>query len=113
MPVVGSISLHNTGAFVAKLQCRWIDPNGKEGTGDPGNGAIDTGQTGSIDPGEFGCPNGSTVWAYADVVWGDDKQGSASDGLIFEVGDPHVAEYHIHGTTHDDHMSFDGVEPPE
>jgi hypothetical protein len=113
MPAVGSLKLHNTGAFVAKLGAQWIDPNGHTGEFTEGVDDIDEGMSRSLDPGTVGCPRGSAVWAYGRVVAGDDRHGSSQDGLIYEPGDPHVGEYHIHGTVRDTHMHFEGVEPPE
>jgi hypothetical protein len=114
MPVVGQLKLHNTGAFVARLGARWITPGGEEDSIDPGGmGDVDAGQTGSLDPGEGGCEPGSRVWPWIDVVWGDNLEGSVNEGLIYQPGDPHAALYHSHGTTLDDHLGFDGIDPPE
>jgi hypothetical protein len=111
MPVVGELSLHNTGAFVAKLGAKWITPEDTEGSADMDG--IDEGQSGTFDPGSQGCPAGSQVWPWVDVVWGNNLEGSVNDGLIYEPGDQHTAEYHSHGTTLDDHLGFDGINPPE
>ncbi|MEA2844658.1 MAG: hypothetical protein QOJ69_2329 [Actinomycetota bacterium] len=112
MAVVGTIKLTNNGHFVARLGLRWIDPNGNAGSCPPdGQGDIDEGQSGSIDPGSVGCPESSQVWPWVDVVWGDDKSGSEADGLVFQSGIAYAAEYTISGTTLDDHLSFEGVAP--
>jgi hypothetical protein len=114
MPVVGQLSLHNTGGFVARLGVKWIYEDQEYGPAGM-DSDTDAGQTGTLDPGMYDVPSGSIIWAYVDVVWGDDKQGSAQDGggLVFRLADPHTAQYHIWGTTLDDHMSFDGISPPE
>lgn len=112
MPAVGRLKLHNTGAFTARLGARWVEPDGREGHAESGT-ETDEGQTHSIDPGDYGCPVGASVWAYVDVVWGRDKQGSAKDGFVYARGDEHAGLYHSYGTTLDSHLRFDGVEPAE
>jgi hypothetical protein len=114
MPVVGYLSLHNTGAFVARLGVKWIVDDSEYGpVGMDQDTDVD--QTSTLDPGMYNVPSGATIWAYVDVVWGDDKEGSPQDGggLMFRLADEHTAQYHIHGTTHDDHLGFDGISPPE
>jgi hypothetical protein len=112
VPVIGQLQLHNSGGYVARLGAKWIQPDGSYGSGGFDDDT-DVGETGTIDPGDYGCPPGAPVWAAVYVVWGDDKQGSAQDGLIFEPGDEHVGKYSMKGTTLDDPFKFDGVEPPE
>jgi hypothetical protein len=114
MAVVGQLKLRNTGAFVARLGAGWKDQSGeKGGYYNPEHGDILEGHSGSLDPGKVGCPAGATVWAYAKVVMGESRSGSENDNLIYEPGDTHVAEYHVHGSATDTHMSFNGVQLAE
>ena len=112
MSVVGHLSLHNSGGYVARLGVKWINADGSYGSV-TGEYDTDVGQTGTIDPGDYQCPAGAPVWAMVYVVWGDDQEGSAQDGLIYEPGDEHTGKYSMGGTTLNDPMSFDGVDPPE
>jgi hypothetical protein len=113
MAVIGTLKLHNTGAFVARLGAEWKDQSGKEGGFYDPEEDIREGHYGSLDPGNYGCPEGAAVWAYGEVVWGKSRHGSEEDGLIYNKGDQQVGEYHIHGSTQDSHMSFEGVQRPE
>lgn len=112
MPAIGKLKLHNTGWFVARLGASWIDANTPH-TVDEGTGDIDKGQTRTLDPGDVGCREGDKVWAYVLVKAGDSKEGSAQDGLTYDAGNANVGKYLIHGTTHDTHLKFEGVESSE
>jgi hypothetical protein len=116
MPVVGKIHLYNAGGYNCHLGVKWIDPDGQSQHGpayDPNGHVIMAAGSEDIDPGDVGVPNGSTIWAYIDVQAGWDNQGSAQDGLIFKLGDPHVANYESTGTTLNNGVKFQGVSPPE
>lgn len=103
MQTIGSISLHQKGAFVAKLQCRY-SADGNTWQHVDGSGDILVGQTKTIEP---NVPNGSKVGAYIFVVWGSDKTGK--EIFLFEKGNTKTAHYTITGTTLDSSLAFDGV----
>jgi hypothetical protein len=103
METIGKISLHQQGAFVAKLQCRYsVDGNTWEHA--DGSGDILVGQTKAIEP---NIPTGSKVSAYIFVVWGSDK--TANEIFLFEKGNSRTANYTITGTTLDSSLSFNGI----
>jgi hypothetical protein len=106
MQTVGSFTLHNGGGFVVKISFNYLGENGQMQRTKSGPD-ITLGQTGSADPGDYGVPNGATVWLHADVVWGNDN--TATQGFIYESGNSCVANYTITGTTLSNTMGLIGV----
>lgn len=106
MQEVGKFTLKNQGGFVTKLQFAYLDDNGVmqhlNGTGD-----ITLGFSKTADPGEYGCPDGSSVALYAFVVWGKDNQ--AKQFFTYKKGSPKTARYTISGTTLDNELGLNDV----
>ena len=93
---IGKMSLKNSGGFVAKIQFVYIDDEGhRKATRKSGN--ITLGRTKTVDPADFGVPDGSLVYMRAFVVWGKDNE--ASRAFMYRKGDPVTAHYTISGTT--------------
>lgn len=99
---IGKVTLHQKGAFVAKLQfmyendSQWIHLDGSAG--------IPVGQSVTLDPGKFGVPNNANMSVYIFVVWGADNQGK--EVFTYVSGSPNVAEYTIDGTTLNNHLTY-------
>jgi hypothetical protein len=66
VPGVDVIRLHGCG-HLARLEVESIDPRGEARFGGAGEGAVDEGERGAIDPVQFDCPERSMVWANVDV----------------------------------------------
>lgn len=114
MTDVGYIRLHNTGWFDCELEFVWLDPKDNTQHKSPGSGkVISLNQTETSDPGRWGVPDKVRVWPYINVHAGDDHEGSLQDGLIYDTGDPWLANYHIWGVTKDNHLRLTGYGPPE
>jgi len=105
MENIGKMTLRNRGGFAAKLQFAlqtdsgWQHIDGSQGITNP----MDV----TLDPGEFGVPDGGKVSIYVFVVWGADKQGS--EVFTYTRGSPHRAEYTITGATLTNTLTFDGI----
>lgn len=96
MQSIGSMSLKNSGGFVARIQFSYLDENGdKKLTGQSSDVVL--GQTLSMDPGDLGVPEGSWVYLHVFVVWGTDNE--ANRAFIYEKGNTSAAHYNISGTT--------------
>ena len=102
---IGMFSLKNSGGFVVKQGFEYL--NGTKWVKKIATEGYPVAQTKSVDPGQFGCPNGSTVRIYADVVAGNDKEGS--EQFIYETGNVAIATYEISGTTLNDKLKFLGI----
>jgi hypothetical protein len=96
MQHVGSVSLKNSGGFVARIQFSYLDEDGnKQLTGQSGD--IPLGQTQNVDPGDLGVPDGSWIYLHVFVVWGTDNE--AKRAFVYEKGESTTARYNISGTT--------------
>jgi hypothetical protein len=96
MQKVGSVSLKNSGGFVARIQFSYLDEDGnKQLTGQSGDVLL--GQTLNVDPGDLGVPDGSWIYLHAFVVWGTDNE--AKRAFVYEKGKNTTARYNISGTT--------------
>lgn len=109
MPSVGKLILKDHGGFDVRPRVGWTE-NGKT-VKDRGTwGTISANEEKTMDPGDAGCPPNAPVWAYADVVWGDDASGSPADGCVYVKGDPHTGVYRVTGTPRAVTMHFDGIQ---
>jgi hypothetical protein len=93
---IGRVSLNNRGAFVAKIQFKYIDEKGRKHLTEK-TGEIGVGLTKAADPGDMGVPDGCTVYLCAFVGAGKDQY--ASQGFQYKKGSPVVARYTISGGT--------------
>jgi hypothetical protein len=66
VPGVDVVPLHGSG-HLAMLEVESIDPRGEARFDGAGEGAVDEGEHGAIDPVQFDCPERSMVWANVDV----------------------------------------------
>jgi hypothetical protein len=105
MPQVGYIQLHNSGAFNCNLQYYYV-ANGQEHFSSGSGKTLHWGDTETADPGQYGVPDGAPIWPDINVVWGDDHDGSINDDVVYVRGTNLVAQYHISGTTTDNHLSL-------
>ena len=92
---VGSVSLHNGGGFVAKIQFKYYD--GADWKDSTKSRDITVGATKKVDPGDFSIPNGTHIKLKVFVVAG--KDNLANRELIYDNTSDETAEYVITGTT--------------
>lgn len=93
---IGKMSLKNSGGFVARIQFSYLDDDGEKQLTGQGND-ITLGFTKTVDPGDLGVPDGSTVYMHVFVVWGTDNE--ARRAFVYEKGNVSCANYNISGTT--------------
>jgi hypothetical protein len=103
--VIGKITLHQNGAFDAKLQ--FVYHEGDKLVHLDGSPDIEVGHSSTLDPGKFGVPAKAEVSLYVFVVWGSDNQGR--EIFTYVPGSPKNAEYTITGTTLNNALRFDGI----
>ena len=105
---IKSFTLHNSGAFVARMQINWVDPtSGSKGTYEPsGYHDICAAAERTINIAETGIPNGSLVCLKAVVVLGSDKD--ANHYFVYKSDASATAKYTISGTTLINHLEFNG-----
>jgi len=103
---VGKFKLNQQGGYVCRTEFVYLDDNGQMvQSSQSGNELL--GQSYTTDPGTLGVPNGATLWLKIWVMWGTDHQ--ATQGFIYDSGNPKTAEYTCSGTTLGNHLSLDGV----
>src|SRR5262245_47294836 len=73
MQKIGHMSLRNDGGFVARIQFAYLDDDGNSQLTKQSDD-ITLGVTKTVDPGDFGVPDGTICYMYAFVVWGTDNQ---------------------------------------
>jgi hypothetical protein len=112
MPIqtIGKMSLKNQGGFVVRLAFSYFDENGYQKISNH-TGDIDLGQTKTANPGDLGVPDGTTIWMYAFVVWG--QNNGASQAFIYESGNAETADYVISGTTLNNSLALIGINESE
>lgn len=105
---IKSFTLHNSGAFVARMQINWIDPaSGNKGTYEPsGYHDICVGAERTINIAETDIPDGALVCLKAIVVLGSDKD--ANHYFLYKSDASATASYTISGTTLMNHLDFNG-----
>jgi hypothetical protein len=94
---IGTMSLKNSGGFIARIQFQYKDASGNTITTSNDGGNILLGQTETEDPGSLGVPNNSQVWLHVDVAGG--KDATAKESFMYVSGNACTAEYVISGTT--------------
>jgi len=102
------VRLNNRGAFVVRLQFVYVDSQGRKirtrGTGD-----IRLGETVTVNPGDFGVPEGATFHVYASVVAGRDK--ISCESFVYNPSIDLGIEYRTTGTTLFNSLTLDGLFP--
>lgn len=96
---IKAITLKNTGAFVARMQIEWYDPESSDSSGvyEPsGYHDICVGAERTINLSETDIPDGANVRLKAVVVLGKDKE--ASEQFRYEKEASQIASYTIKGT---------------
>jgi hypothetical protein len=93
---IGRISLKNSGLFVARVQCAYLDDRLQLHLS-PQSGDLTLGFTKEVDPSDLAVPDGAIVFLHVDVVWGHDNE--TKQGFRYERGHPTTAYYTISGTT--------------
>jgi hypothetical protein len=106
MQKIGHMSLRNDGGFVARIQFSYLDDDGNQQLTKQSDD-ITLGMTKTVDPGDFGVPDGSICYMYAFVVWGTDNQ--AKQAYYYSKGNPSVANYFISGTTLSNDLGLIGI----
>jgi hypothetical protein len=104
---IGKFKLTNFGGFACRLGCQWKDSSGQTQRDFDNDFGFDVGQSRTVDPGDFGCPEGSLVWIFVYVIWGNDKVGKQP--YIYKKGSSATACYVISGTTLNDPLTFDEI----
>ncbi|SCL68637.1 hypothetical protein GA0070606_4834 [Micromonospora citrea] len=105
MENVGKIRLHQNAWVVAKLQFTYLDGGKMIHTdGSPG---VALGNSVTLDPSEFGVPEGASVSAYIFVVWGNDNHGKEIFTMVH--GSPNIADYTLEGTTLGNTLTYNGM----
>lgn len=106
MQTVGKFSLTNQGGFVVKIEFQYLDHNGnRQVVGE--SGAIDLGNTKTVDPGDYGVPDGSITWLYVDVIWGENNL--AQQAFLYARGNAQTASFVISGNALDNHLGLRSV----
>lgn len=96
MQKIGKMSLKNSGGFVARIQYSYLNDDGEKQLSSQGKD-ITLGFSQTVDPGDLGVPDGSTVYMHAFVVWGTDNE--ARRAFVYAKGNVSCANYNISGTT--------------
>ena len=103
---VRRVRLNNRGWFVVRLQFVYVDSGGRQirtrGTGD-----IRMGETVTVDPGDYGVPEGATFRVHASVVAGRDK--TSVESFVYSATGNYSADYVTTGTTLINSLVFDGL----
>ena len=103
---VRRVRLNNRGWFVVRLQFVYTDSSGRQirtrSTGD-----IRLGETVTVDPGEYGVPEGATFRVHASVVAGRDK--TSVESFVYSASGNYSADFVTTGTTLINSLVFDGL----
>ncbi|MCL2572204.1 MAG: hypothetical protein FWE11_07355 [Defluviitaleaceae bacterium] len=105
---VGKVSLRNQGGFVVKLDFVYKTSDGKSKRVHGDQKDITLGKTRTLDPGEYGVPEGATFTVHADVFWGKDNVGQT--WLNYRKTNAVTGAYVITGTTLSNQLGFMGLE---
>ena len=104
---VGTLEMANFGAFVAFMGCAYKATENEPWKKTRESDGIDTQKSKTIDPGQYGVPNGATVSLYAQASAGQTHQ--AVEEFIYEEGSPNQATYTFTGTTQNLHLHYGGI----
>jgi hypothetical protein len=100
---IGKMSLKNSGGHVIRIQFSYTDDDGEMRlTGQTGD--ITLGFSKTVDPAEFGVPDGSMVYMHVFVIWGTDNE--ARRAFLYEKGNPSVAYYNFTSTALSNDLSL-------
>jgi hypothetical protein len=106
MPNISRFHLTNHGAYDAWIGVIYVDPNDREKKQhgpiwDPQGHRISWGSSGTMDIGNCSIPSGAHCWIAIYVYSGWDCYGLSTDGggLVYQAGDPHMANYRSDYTT--------------
>jgi len=102
------ISLHNSGAFVARLQFEYFDRSSNKWIRTKYNGDITVGFSRTENPGDFGIKDGSLVRLHASVALGSDKD--SSEVYTYRQGNALTAYYSISGTIVTNKLILEGMQ---
>ena len=87
---IGKMCLKNSGGNVVRIQFSYLDDDGEKKLTRQGRD-ITLGYSPTEDPGDFGVPNGSTVYMHVFVIWGIERE--AEQAFVYEKGNTSVARY--------------------
>lgn len=107
MMTIGKMYLKNNGGFVVRLEFEYYNKGTNKWIHAKGTGDITLGFGKTVDPGDYGVPDGCLCQLYANVAWGVDRE--AKEMFVYAKGDGHTANYTISGTTLAAHLEFRGV----
>jgi len=97
--------MNNDGWFVVRMQFIYTDAHGREvrtrSTGD-----ITMGSRITVDPGEYGVPDGATFRVHASVVAGRDK--TSDESHVYQPDSRYGAHFTASGTTLSNRLTFNG-----
>ena len=108
MEIIKELKLKNQGGFVVKLDFvyKLDDIHTKRISGDRKD--ITLGKSKTLNPGDYGVPEGSICTVHADVVAGKDKEGRS--WFQYSKTGNLRAKFTISGTTLDNELGFNGTE---
>lgn len=98
----GKATLHQKAWVVAKLQFVYYD--GGRAIHVDGSPGVTLGDSVTLDPGQFGVPEGAQFSVYVFVVWGNDQQGH--EIFTYTPGSPQDASYTLTGTTLNNKLTY-------
>jgi hypothetical protein len=107
MEKIGKFSLHNAGAFVARIRILFVNENGELEKAKASGDILNNGKRRYFDPKDYGIVDGSVV--YLDVLVSAGSDCSAGTPFIYEHGNVITANYRVSGTTLFNSLKLQGV----
>lgn len=105
---VGKFSVYaDTTGYVARIQFKYVTDDHKQILTDA-KGDLLTFQTEVVDPGDYGVPDGATLYLHLAVIMGKDNESDKA--FVYEKDNASVAYYKCGGTTLFNTLDFLKVE---
>jgi hypothetical protein len=105
---IGKMSLKNQAGIVTRIRFSYLNDDGEKSVTSDCGGDITLGFEKTVDPGDCGVPDGSTVSLYPWIAAAV-KEVEAKRSFMYEKGNPMTAHYVISGVINFNDLALNDI----